>query len=267
MFSKNFAPLLIIIIKCLYSKEIQLKRDLRVDKRKVFLYSINYDSIEALKAETKEKEKKDNPKTSQLLKLLPIGLRSLAKNLAKKESSNPVHQSDNFYVKVIKRILISNINNLKEAPLRNITCIETLSVRELSKLTETDLYDLQKKIAETSNWIKQLSQKFSLALSTKYQKEAKTKLNSVGNEISSCSFIKNGFLVFATLPKKVSWDQKKLEEIYEKMSPEERREFFTVSYTVPEETFLRANNNVQQKLEQARTTTYGNLKVIFENKN
>lgn len=51
------------------------------------------------------------------------------------------------------------------------------------------------------------------------------------------------------------------------MSPEERREFFTVSYTVPEETFLRVNNNVQQKLEQARTTTYGNLKVIFENKN
>lgn len=133
--------------KCLYSKEIQLNRDLRVDKRKVFLYSINYDSIEAPKAETKEKEtnKKNNPKTSQLLKLLPIGLRSLAKNLAKKESSNPVHQSDNFYVKVIKRILISNINNLKEAPLRNITYIETLSVRELSKLTETDLYDLQKR--------------------------------------------------------------------------------------------------------------------------
>ena len=56
----------------------------------------------------------------------------------------------------ITQFFFDEKNNNNKKKMKNISCIETLSVQELSKLSELDLHDLSEKISETHNWIKQL---------------------------------------------------------------------------------------------------------------
>ena len=91
--------------------------------------------------------------------------------------------------------------------MKNISCIEILSVQELAKLSEADLVDLSDKISQTSAWIKQLVEKFDLALETKYTSEAKKKLNENGLDFGTCELNKKEYTVKVQLPKKVQWDQ------------------------------------------------------------
>ena len=145
--------------------------------------------------------------------------------------------------------------------MKNISCIETLSVRELSKLSEMDLHDLSEKISETHSWIKQLVEKFEMALATKYSGEARKKLHESGTDFGTCKLKRNGFVISVSMPKKVQWDQDILKALYEKAPIDDRSEMIKVTYGVDERKYAKFPQEWQDYLSPARTTAYGKEKI------
>lgn len=154
-------------------------------------------------------------------------------------------------------INVKGVRNLK-----NISCVETFSVRELSKLGETDLHDLSIKINEAFKWIKSLVEKFEQALATKYDEEAKKKLNENGADFGTCALKKGKFVVNIQMPKKVQWDQDILAKIYETTDPEMRK-IFKLSYNIHEKDYAKLPGNMLELINPARMTTHGKVKIIL----
>lgn len=145
--------------------------------------------------------------------------------------------------------------------MKNISCIETLSIRELSKLSEMDLNDLSEKISETHSWIKQLVEKFEMALAAKYSEEAKKKLHESGIDFGTCKLKRNGFVVSVSMSKKVQWDQDILKALYEKAPDDDKSEMIKVTYGVDERKYAKFPQEWRDYLAPARTTSYGKEKI------
>lgn len=150
--------------------------------------------------------------------------------------------------------------------MKNISCIETLSIRELSKLSETDLCDLSEKISETSKWIKELSEKFEMALAAKYTEEAKKQLNGNGDDFGTCHLRKGRHIVTVQIPKKIQWNQEILAQLYAKLPPEDRKDIFKVIYSVSERDYAKSSYIMHEALEQARSSAYGKIKITISRK-
>ncbi|MBR1734742.1 MAG: hypothetical protein IJ730_04765 [Alphaproteobacteria bacterium] len=150
--------------------------------------------------------------------------------------------------------------------MKNISCIETLSIRELSKLSETDLCDLSEKISETSKWIKELSEKFEMALSAKYTEEAKKELNENGDDFGTCHLKKGAHTVTVQIPKKIQWNQEILAQLYAKLPPEDRKDIFKVTYSISERDYSKTSDILRTALEPARSSAYGKIKIIISRK-
>ncbi len=200
------------------------------------------------------------------LNLLPAGLKLFLLELKQKSNKNlrrALHPPDRKLQLITKIILNANRNRIGTYKMKNISCLETLSVREISQLSEIDLHDLSFKISETADWIKNLKEKFELALSVKYENDAKNKLKEMNKDFGSTSLTKGEFCISVEMPKKVQWDQKILANIYEKMDHEMRDQIFKVTYTISEKEYANLTTTIIEALEPARTTSYGKTKITI----
>ena len=150
--------------------------------------------------------------------------------------------------------------------MKNISCIETLSIQELSKLSELDLHDLSEKISETHNWIKQLVEKFETALIAKYSEEAKKRLHESGTDFGTCELQKGSFTFSVQFPKKVQWDQQILKDFYNSICEKDKKDIFKVTYSIDERKYAKLDSILKDYFDNARTTTYGKIKISI-NKN
>ena len=237
--------------RCLLIKSREIARNLHRQKRKTFLNTCQFEAIQQYGT---EQNIFASAEINNLLDSLPEGLRRKVKH------------PNALTFNIIKKILSAVVNLEGVKKMKNISCIETLSVQELSRLSETDLHDLSEKIAETHNWIKQLVEKFDTALVAKYSEEAKKKLHENGTDFGTCKLKRNGFVVSVQMPKKVQWNQEILETLYNKADPDMRKEIFKVNFSIDEKQFTKLGKIMTDAVSPARSTTYGKVKVSI-NKN
>ncbi len=237
--------------RCLLIKSREIARNLHRQKRKTFLNTYQFEAIQQYGT---EQNIFASAEINNLLDSLPEGLRKKVKH------------PNTLTFNTIKKILSTVVNLEGVKKMKNISCIETLSVQELSRLSETDLHDLSEKIAETHNWIKQLVEKFDMALVAKYSEEAKKKLHENGTDFGTCKLKRNGFVVSVQLPKKVQWNQEILETLYNRLDFDVRKEIFKVSFSIDEKQFAKLGKIMTDAVTPARSTTYGKVKVSI-NKN
>ena len=251
--------ILSFINRVLFLKTKALKQYWRRDKRKTIFYEKNLSDPACYT--NKESILIDKINLQNIIDLLPVGLQKLIHE--KKE--NPKYKISKQQISLIQKIICA-FNNKKfisegAGKMKNISCIETLSVRELSKLSETDLCDLSEKVTETYNWIKQVKEKFETALNSKYLDEATKTLNDNKKDFGTASFKKNEHVITVEIPKKVQWNQEMLAKIYEKMDTEARNEIFKVTYSIGEKEYGKLSQNLLATIEPARSIAYGKIKI------
>lgn len=239
--------------KCLHTKTAEISRNIKRQKKKTFLY---FCELGTDQLQTSDKSISSAAEINNLIDSLPQGLREGFKHQTKNTKLN---YSD---YKIIKKILLEIIKSKGvRSQMKNISCIEALSVQELSRLSETDLYDLHIKISDTHSWIKQLVEKFEMALHAKYAADAKKNLYETGLDFGICKLKRNGFVINVNIPKKVQWDQEKLEMIYNTMSPELRKNIFKLSFSIDEKQYSKLDKKMTDAISPARSTTYGKVKI------
>lgn len=243
--------------RCLYQKMTQICRTSLSHKRRANLHKISY------QPENDNRVEEIPINTLMILSILPSKLRKTAENIKYtkfKYFTDVVSKQD---LALIRKILKSS-SNRSNKKVKNISCIETLSVQEIAKLSEEDLFDLSNKIGETYDWIKKLVDKFDTALTSKYLEEARTEINKKGSDCGTCKLQKKSFEVNVQLPKKVSWDQKILSNIYDKFDQEMRSNIFKVTFSVGEKEYSEMTDSMRQAFEPARTINYGKIKVAIK---
>lgn len=245
---------------CLFQKVNEIARYYSLDVRKVIFYTVPLSEV-PLKDLPTENRMKNLLQKSDILGYFPLKLRGIVENLEYVSKMALKRICNRTEFRTINKILNKIINGDGGKNMKNISCIETLSIRELSKLSEMDLNDLSQKISETHAWIKQLVEKFEMALAAKYSEEAKKKLHESGTDFGTCKLKKNGFVISVSIPKKVQWDQDILKTLYDKSSPNDRDEVIKVTYSVDERKYAKFPQALRDFLSPARTTTYGKEKI------
>ncbi len=247
---------------CLYKKMIDMTRKLYSNKR-----SIDFHTIELNEENETINDSKDiSIDTTMILSNLPSKLRKIAETLQytkPKSLQDAVSKNDLFLIRKILKNCFYNKNRSKKL-MKNISCIEILSIQELTRLSEEDLYDLSIKVNETLDWIKKIADKLDTALISKYQKEAKASLNNIGIDFGTCNLPKKAFTVNVQIPKKIQWDQKILSLIYDKFDSQMRNNFFKVTFSVGEKEYSEMNENMKRVFDPARTANYGKIKVTIK---
>lgn len=102
----------------------------------------------------------------------------------------------------------------------------------------------------------------------RYFQAINNKLEQKTQPYGVVSFDEDEFKIKFDTPKKVEWDQDKLQGLYEeiKKDGQDPTDYIEVKYNVPERLYSAWPRNLQDAFIEARTITPGNIKVTIERK-
>lgn len=148
--------------------------------------------------------------------------------------------------------------------MRNIdlNSLSELTPLEVADLPSGVLADLQSELADAAKDIRDKKATFDAGLEHKYLETAKAQLLSSGNDTGTTHIDDGGFDVSVALPKKISWDQSVLIEIFNAMEPAEAEHYAKASYKVDERKYDAAPPSIRSRLSEARTLDTG--KPVFK---
>ncbi|PAT41324.1 hypothetical protein [Vandammella animalimorsus] len=137
--------------------------------------------------------------------------------------------------------------------------IAEMSIQQLAALPPAQKAEIDKNLTEAIDWLKRARTKFDAALDAAYGEQARTALNESGRDFGT-THIRDGALHLKfELPKKVSWDQKQLSEIAERIvaSGEKVEGYLDIKLSVPESRYTNWPPALQQQFAAARTVASG----------
>lgn len=137
--------------------------------------------------------------------------------------------------------------------------IAEMSIQQLAALPPTQKAEIDKNLSEAIDWLKRARAKFDAALEAAYGEQARAALNEAGRDFGT-THIRDGALHLKfELPKKVSWDQKQLSEIAERIvaSGEKVEGYLDIKLSVPESRYTNWPPALQQQFASARTVASG----------
>ena len=142
--------------------------------------------------------------------------------------------------------------------------IAAMSVGQLAALPAVQKAEIDKNLDEALDWLKKARTKFDAALDAAYGEQARTALRDSGRDFGTVHLDDGQLRIKFELPKKVSWDQKKLKAIAERIvaSGEAVESYLDVKLTVPESRYTNWPPALQQQFADARTVEAG--KAVFE---
>ena len=108
-------------------------------------------------------------------------------------------------------------------------------------------------------WLKAARTKLDGALDQRFGAQGRESLNASGRDFGTAHVKTDGLHVKFDLPKKVSWDQKKLKTIAERIvaSGEAVESYLDVKLSVPESRYTNWPPALQQQFADARTVEAG----------
>ncbi len=144
--------------------------------------------------------------------------------------------------------------------MKNLSVIETMDVKKLSQLEVYDLADLSDQIAKLVNHTKELKEKLEDALNLRFSETVQSKLRDENKDTSTTKFYENGFQIVAEVPKKVTWDSDKIDEIIKTISDEKRKAIIKTTHVIDERKYTQLSPEDKQLFADARTVTPGKTK-------
>lgn len=140
-----------------------------------------------------------------------------------------------------------------------------MTINSISSLSINDLVSLKMEIETRYNEAKQQKEMLEEALEVRYLNKAKSLLADNGQNTGTIHFLEENYTISATVPKKVNWDQGKMECIIRGMTYEQRAQYIDITYKVHEQKFLtHCPPTIRQQLETAREVISGKMKIVFK---
>ncbi|MBQ3564698.1 MAG: sigma-70 family RNA polymerase sigma factor [Alphaproteobacteria bacterium] len=213
---------------------------------------------------------------SEFINMLPIKFRMLFQLLSRYSIADTVMitgLSRSSICRDIKRMtsLFNHFENSKNHLIfidklrrslmgRNLSTIETLNVKELSQLEIYDLADLNEQVAKLVNHTKEIKEKLEDALNLRFSETVQSKLHDENKDTGTTKFYESGFQIIAEVPKKVTWDSDKIDEIIKTISEEKRKAIIKTTHVIDERKYVQLSPEDKQLFADARTVTPGKTK-------
>lgn len=152
------------------------------------------------------------------------------------------------------------MNNLSILPAD----IAEMSVSQLAALPPAQKLEISRNLDEAIAWLKKARTRFDAALDAAYGEQARAVLHESGRDFGTAHISDGPLHIKFELPKKVSWNQKQLSEIAERIvaSGEAVDSYLDLKLTVPESRYTNWPPALQQQFAAARTVEAG--KATFE---
>jgi hypothetical protein len=137
--------------------------------------------------------------------------------------------------------------------------IADMSVAQLAALPVEQKAEISRNLDQAMGWLKQARTKFDAALESAYGEQARTALRESGRDFGTAHISDGPLHLKFELPKKVSWDQKQLTEIAERIvaSGEKVEGYLDIKLSVSESRYTNWPPALQQQFAAARTVDSG----------
>ena len=134
-----------------------------------------------------------------------------------------------------------------------------LSVSQIAGLPQQRLQELDISLNELMAWAKQARERVNTALEQRYGEQARAALVESGRDFGVSHLSDGPLRVTYELPKRVSWDQKRLAEIAERIvaSGERVQDYMDVDLSVSETRFNNWPPALKEQFAAARTVKPG----------
>jgi RNA polymerase sigma-70 factor (ECF subfamily) len=218
------------IRKVLARRSINLLQNFSRTKRGVFLNIKEYSENDNFEKKPMDENLID---LTQLMDYLPSQYKALCKLLANHsiaETSRIVGKTRASLYRDLKRIslLAAGRHDSEDQILavffssgvnmKNLSVLETSDAKEISELDVHDLMDLSDQVAKLISHAKELKEKLDDALHLRFSETVKNNLRNENKDTGTTRFFDGAFQIVAEVPKKVTWDNEKMEEIVKQTS-------------------------------------------------
>jgi hypothetical protein len=165
---------------------------------------------------------------------------------------------------ILKSIVLSDeqflVYGLRGGYMQNLSILETLSTKEISRLEIGDLMDLNEQMIKLTNHAKELKEKLEDAMNLRFSESVKNSLRSANKDTGTTRFFDGAFQIVAEVSKKVTWDQEKMEELVKRVPDERQKSIVKITYAIEERKYAELPHEYQELFREARTITPGKTK-------
>lgn len=141
--------------------------------------------------------------------------------------------------------------------------IAEMSISQLAALPAAQKHEIDKNLDAAIDWLKKARARFDAALDQCYGKQARAALRESGRDFGTAHISDGPLHIKFELPKKVSWNQKRLGEIAERIvaSGEKVESYLDIKLSVSESRYTNWPPALREQFAAARTVDAG--KPVF----
>jgi len=137
--------------------------------------------------------------------------------------------------------------------------IAEMSIGQMAALPAAQKAELDRNLDAAIDWLKKARTKFDAALDAAYGEQARAALRESGRDFGTAHISDGPLRIKFDLPKKISWNQKQLSEIAERIaaSGEKVEGYLDIKLSVSESRYTNWPPTLQQQFAAARTVDSG----------
>ena len=136
--------------------------------------------------------------------------------------------------------------------------LNELSVGQLVSLPHHQLHEVDTNLNQLIAWVKKERTKLDAALDQRYGEQARKDLLADGRDVGSIHLTDGPLRIKFELPKRVSWDQKQLSAIAERIAAGGRvQDYMDIDLSVSESRFNNWPPALKEQFSSARTVKTG----------
>ena len=145
--------------------------------------------------------------------------------------------------------------------------IAEMSVSQLANLPAQQLVEVDTNLDQAIAWLKAARTKLDGALDQRFGAQGRESLRADGRDFGTSRIKADGLHVKFDLPKKVSWDQKKLKILAERIvaSGEAIESYLDIKLSISEARYTKWPPALQQQFSDARTVEAGKPSFVISN--
>jgi hypothetical protein len=137
--------------------------------------------------------------------------------------------------------------------------LEAMTVGDLAALPPQQLLEIETHLTDLTAWTKKIQSRLHAALDQRYGEAAREALLDSGRDFGTTHLQDGALHVKFELPKKVTWDQKQLAAIAQRIvaSGDKLEDYIDLKYAVSESRFTHWPEGLREQFASARSVAAG----------